>query len=479
MARPTNDQINFRQQLLQKLVDCRTSPSKFAETFLGYQPYDYNKGYLDASDKWLVYRAGRKVGKTQTTAAKALHFAWYAPYMGLGTVHDRCDILIVAPTQNQANIMFDMIKTLIHRSKILEGYILKEKADELWLQFIDGSGISRIYTRAAGERGDSIRGYVPHIIVADESAFIRRQVLTALIPAGIATNARVWMTSTPFGRAGYFYEACMRSRAGNQSVIDTGYYQSVGEGRWLQYHVPSMMNPLVKMNPDALEELKILTKDEYETEVMGNFLEVGNALIPRHLIMDAIGDYRMPFDVRYVMGVDVAGRGKDETVFIIIAYDTSGRVYVVETDSMASSTSIDVAGRAEELCNKYKGMIETVFIDNTALGQGAVTIATEKGLPVRGITFSWQEKETMYRTLVLLFENHKIKLGDADKLSYQLSYLQKEYTTAANRLKIVSEEHDDWPDALALACKAVDGGDAWATWDDEEGNPVGIDELFE
>ena len=478
MARPDKDKVDFRKNLLQTLLDCRQKPSKFASTFLGYEPFDYNAEYLDAPDKWIVYRAGRKVGKTQTTAAKCLHFAWYAPFMGIGTVKDRCDILIVAPTQNQANIMFDMIKTLVHRSEMLEGYILKEKADELWLEFIDGSGISRIYTRAAGERGDSIRGYVPHIIVADECAFIKRQVLTALIPAGIATNARVWMTSTPFGRSGYLYEACMHSRPGNKQARDNGIYQEDGKGRWLQFHVPSMMNPLVQKNPDALEELKLLTKDEYQVEVMGQFLEVGNALIPRHLITSAIGDYKMPPNVRYVLGVDIAGHGKDETVFIVIAYDDNGKVYVVESDSMASSTSIEVAGRAEEICRKYRGMIETVFMDHTALGHGAVSIAQEKGLPVRAVDFSYQEKEGMYRTLVLLFENGKIKLGAAEKLVYQLSYLQKEYTTGGNRLKVVSEEHDDWPDALALACKAVDAGDSWGTWENEDGSLAGIDDLF-
>ena len=85
-------------------------------------------------------------------------------------------------------------------------------------------------------------------------------------------------------------------------------------------------------------------------------------------------------------------------------------------------------------------------------------------MPVRGVTFSLKEKESMYNTLVTLFENGRIKLGHTDKLAYQLSYLQKEYTPN-NNLRVVSEEHDDFPDALALACKAVYAGDSWGLLD--------------
>ena len=457
MTRPTNEQEEFRKKLVENVLRCKDSGSAFAEEFLGYKPYEYNKGYLDARDKWIVYRAGRKVGKTQTTAAKVIHFAWFAPFM-LDTVDDRCEIVIVAPTQNQANIMFDMIKTLVNRSSILKNYVVKSKADEMWIRFINGGGMTKIFTRASGDKGASIRGYVPHVIIVDEASFVKRQVLTALIPAGMATDARVWLTSTPFGKAGYFYEACMNARAGSQKLKDNGWHNE--NGRWLQFHVSSLENPIVAKNPDALEELKMLTKDEYRLEVLGEFAEAGNALIPRELIYQAVGDYRLPNDVRYVIGVDIARSGKDETVFIVCAIDTQNNVYVVESYSEESSTMVNVVGKVGEFARKYGSQLDTIYMDETALGAGAVDLALSNGLPVRGVMFSLQEKERMYNTLVTLFENGRIKLGNADKLPYQLSYLQKDYTPN-NNLRVISEEHDDFPDALALSCKAVYAGDAW------------------
>ena len=70
----------------------------------------------------------------------------------------------------------------------------------------------------------------------------------------------------------------------------------------------------------------------------------------------------------------------------------------------------------------------------------------------------------MYKNLRLLFENHKIKLKQINKLVYQLSYLRREYTESGI-MKIKSDEHDDYPDSLVLACKAVASGDSWHVMD--------------
>ena len=112
MPRPTTEEITERKDLLQALTDCSKSPSKFSEMFLNHKVFDYNKKYVDCEDRFIVYRSGRQVGKTMSTAVKAIHFAFFAPLM-LKTVKDECTIVIAAPTQNQATIMFDRIRSLI------------------------------------------------------------------------------------------------------------------------------------------------------------------------------------------------------------------------------------------------------------------------------------------------------------------------------------------------------------------------------
>ena len=51
---------------------------------------------------------------------------------------------------------------------------------------------------------------------------------------------------------------------------------------------------------------------------------------------------------------------------------------------------------------------------------------------------------------------------------YQLSYLTREYTEAGI-MKIKSEEHDDYPDSLVLACRAVSTGAEWHVLDMTKG----------
>ena len=316
----------------------------------------------------------------------------------------------------------------------------------MWVNFLDNTGMSKIVTRATGEHGTTLRGYSPHCIIADECSFIKTDILRAFLPSGMATLARVWLTSTPFSKSGYFYEACQNSKLKNP------------DGLWTEFHVKSTDNPLVKEDPTFLEEIKRLTREEYVQEVEGEFLDIGNALIPNSLLREAVRDKKPEGKVSYFMGVDVARSGRDETVYTVVGVDQNDEVYVEDVSAEKQSNVVDVCGRINEMVRDYK--LETVFIDETGLGGGLIDLAREQDIPARGVVFSLQEKASMYKNLRLLFENHKITLKKVDKMVYQLSYLTREYTEAGI-MKIKSEEHDDYPDSLVLACRAVSSGNQW------------------
>ena len=445
MTRPTTEEVEEREQFMQTVADCATNPSKFSEIFLDHKLFDYNQKYVNCNDRFIVYRSGRQVGKTMSTAVKTIHFAFFAPLM-LETVKNECIIVIAAPTQNQATIMFDRIRSLIVNNEFLKGMIVRNTQSEMWVSFLDGRGMSKIITRATGETGTSLRGYSPHCIIADECSFIKTSILKAFLPSGMATHARVWLTSTPFSKSGYFYEACMNSKPSNP------------DGMWREFHVKSTDSPLIQEDPTFVEEIKKLTRDEYVQEVEGEFLDIGNALIPNALIKEAITDYSPKGRVNYYMGVDIARTGRDETVFTIVGVDENDIVFVEEVIAESQSNVVDVCGRVGDLCRDYK--IESVFVDETGLGGGLVDLAREQEIPVRGVVFSLQEKAEMYKNLRLLFENHRIKLKDINKLVYQLSYLRREYTETVI-MKIRSDEHDDYPDSLVLACRAMNAGGGW------------------
>lgn len=445
MPQPTKELVEERQQFMQSILDCVNKPSVFSEVFLGHKLFDYNKNYVDCMERFIVYRSGRQVGKTMSTAVKTVHFAFFAPLLS-ETVKNECIIVIAAPTQNQASIMFDRIRTLVVKNEFLSAYVVRNTQTELWLNFLDNTGISKIITRATGETGTGLRGYSPHVIIADECSFIKTDILRAFLPSGMATQAKVWLTSTPFSKAGYFYEACQNSKPRNP------------DGMWTEFHVKSIQNPLIQKDPTFIEEIKRLTREEYTQEVEGEFLDIGDALIPNSLITEAIVDGRPRGNVRYYMGVDVARTGRDETVFTVVKVDDDDVVFVEHVEAESQSNVVEVAGKIQDMVRDYR--IETVYIDETGLGGGLVDLCRERRVPVRGVMFSLQEKADMYKSLRLLFENHKIKLKQVNKLVYQLSYLRREYTETGI-MKIKSDEHDDYPDSLVLACRAVSAGGGW------------------
>ena len=80
---------------------------------------------------------------------------------------------------------------------------------------------------------------------------------------------RVWLTSTPFSKSGYFFEACQNAKPANP------------DGMWTEFHVKSTDSPLVQEDPAFIEEIKKLTRDEYVQEVEGDYtLKVGKGNPP-------------------------------------------------------------------------------------------------------------------------------------------------------------------------------------------------------
>jgi len=450
-ARPDKDIIEERKEFLEQIRECAKKPSRFSELFLDYKLHDYNAEYADSDEQFIICRYGRQAGKTASTAVKAIHSAFFAPLYSREENPKEFTILIVAPTQNQSAIMFDRIRSLISESDFLKQYIVKNTQTEIWVRFLDQTGVSRIITRAVGDTGMAIRGYSPSIIVVDEAAWIKTSIMEALLPSGFATHARVWITSTPFGKNNYFYKQHMDSRPSNP------------EGLWKEFHVKSTDNPMSKGNPLFENFIKNMTEDAYKQEVEGEFLDIGNALIPYNLLMEAISDKKPSGILRYFMGVDVSRSGRDETVFVIIAIDENDHVFVIDTYSEGQSNLVDLAGKIGEYTSNPIRPIETVYVDETGLGGGLIDLCHKRDLPIRGITFSLREKSKMFNNIRTLFENKRVRLNKMDDLFHQLSYLRREYTEEGI-MKVKTEDdkiHDDYADAFALACQAVIVGDQW------------------
>jgi len=449
MPRTPDEIKEAREEFVSDFVECVEKPSAFSEKFLGHKVFDYNKNYADSFDRYIVYRSGRQVGKTMTTAIKAIHFAFFAPLL-LDTVDKECTILIVAPTQDQAKIMYERIRTLITSSEFLSGFVVKNTQAEIGLRWLNDQGVTHIATKATGETGSSVRGYSPHVIIVDECSFIKEEILRALFPAGAATRARIWLTSTPFSKQGYFYKACMKSKKINGEVVDA-------KGQWTQFHVKSYDNPLIAADPEYLTFLESMTQEQYALEVEGEFLDIGNALIPHEMLMDALDDYKPKGQVRRYMGVDIARTGRDETVYCVMEVDENGIGRICHMEHESQSNVVDVAGRMEDLVKKWN--VEICYVDETGLGGGLIDLAQERSIPIRGQMFSLHAKEEMFKSLRVVFEKHQIR-NIGQTAVEQFSVMSREYTETGI-MKIKSDGKDDYADAIALVCLAISHGDQW------------------
>ena len=135
MGRPQKEVLEERQNFMQIVTDCAKDPALFSQVFLDHELFPYNKKYVNCNDRFIVYRSGRQVGKTMSTAVKTIHFAFFAPLM-LKTVKHECIILIAAPTQNQASIMFGRIRDLIMKNEFLRGYVVRDTQTEISMNFL-------------------------------------------------------------------------------------------------------------------------------------------------------------------------------------------------------------------------------------------------------------------------------------------------------------------------------------------------------
>jgi len=449
MGRPEDEVIEERKKFIGTIKECADKPSVFSKVFLDHVLHKHNAEYVDCNDRFIMYRSGRQAGKTMSTAVKAIHWAFFAPLRVYDKHQKEAIILIAAPTQNQATIMFDRIRGLILNSDFLAGFVVRNTQTEIWVRSLDQTMISKIITRATGETGATLRGYSPDVIIADECAFMKESIMIAFLPSGLAKHVSVWMTSTPFGMNNFFYRQHLDSRPLTK------------DGTWKEFHVRSIDNPFIADDPLFLSIIKKFTKDQYTQEVMGEFLDIGDALIPFTLLRDSITDKKPQGHARYYLGVDVARTGLDETVYTVVAVDEYDNIYVIETKAERQSNLVDVAGQIGDFCRRYN--IQTAYVDETGLGGGVVDLARRQDLPIRGVTFSLSEKSLMYKTVRRLFEQHRVKIPEAGELINQLGVLKAEYTEEG-KLKVKTEDisiHDDYADSFALACTSVSMDGTW------------------
>jgi hypothetical protein len=140
--------------------------------------------------RYQLVNAHRQGGKSLTVAVRCLHQALRVP----GSLS-----VIAAPTLRQASESVRRVRALLAALRLPD--VTQDTA--LAVELANASRILALPGSAEG----SVRGYTCGLVVVDEAARIKDELLDALRPMISTTSGALIMVSTPHGRRGAFFES--------------------------------------------------------------------------------------------------------------------------------------------------------------------------------------------------------------------------------------------------------------------------------
>jgi len=407
------------------------NPVGFQVAYLNQIPHKKQQEVLLSKHKNKIIVCGRRSGKSQMIAGELIRGAVLKLFPTQ---------ILIAPQYKQAIIVFDKIIELINKAEVYNDILKTIHSPHPKIIFKNNSFIDF----GSADNPDSLRGFAYDRVFKDESAFIKKGADAAIKPLTYDKGAPVWETTTPWGK-GDIWERWSRGMKGDE---DYGCF-----------HYNYKDNPY--LHEDGIKEIE---KDieEYgedsiytQCEIYGEFVEDRDVYFTRELIESCIEEYPIPIGISrfytYYMGVDFARMGADESAFITLNCK-DGYYKINDIIETKHKLLTDAIGRVKNLETEYNFM--KILLDETGLGSGPTDVLKEVfGYKVSGIHFSTKSKQDMYSNLRKLMSQGKLKIPNHKKLIFQLMDLRYEVMSSGD-LKLHHSEkgHDDFPDALALAC---------------------------
>ncbi|OPY36759.1 MAG: tRNA(Met) cytidine acetyltransferase TmcA [Methanoregula sp. PtaU1.Bin051] len=196
------------------------APSRWAEDVLRIAPDDWQRDVLNSSQKRCIINASRQAGKSTATAILALHTALF---------RSPATVIIISPSLSQSAESLKKVKGIL---PAVHPEITKD--NESRLEFANGSRLIALPGSSITSRGFS----AVDLLVVDEAARVVDEIYHAVRPLVATSNGRIILLSTPYARAGFFWEAW------------TG-----EEGDWQKIRVPA--TECKRISPEFLAEERL------------------------------------------------------------------------------------------------------------------------------------------------------------------------------------------------------------------------------
>ena len=418
----------------------------FQQTYLKQEPHIKQIEVLKSPHKNKIIVCGRRSGKTQMIAGEIIRGA---------ISHIYPKQMVIAPIYKQTLIVYYKILELMHKADVYDDIEKTTLSPRPQIVFKTGEFVDF----GSADNPDSLRGEAYDRLFKDESAFIKAGADAAIKPLTYDTGAPIWETTTPWGKG----EVWLRWMRGMKGDPDYGcFHYNYKDNIYLEEEgVKEIEKDIEEFGEDS----------EYvQCEIYGNFIEDRDAYFPRDMIMSCIEDYNLGASIHpkyaYALGVDIAGEGEDESVFISVQTHAGG-ILVHDIDNFLKNKPREIVGKVKMLDQSYHYF--KLCLDKTGMGEGPADFLRETlssnvvdDFRVEAIRFTTQMKMDMYSNLKKLMSQGRVKFPNHKKLIFQLLDLRYEIMTSGD-LKIHHSEkgHDDYPDALALACWACKDEAGW------------------
>ena len=378
---------------------------------------------------------GRRVGKTYVMARGAID----------RMIKKKTQVFIFSITEEQSMIIIAMAKEYL--GEIGTNSIKKSK------QFTNKKTItlkngSIMRCRAAGDTGDSGRGFEADILIVDEASRMGKFFWIAVRPLILMTAGEIWLGSTPYGKQGYFWE-----------MFNESYNLKLPEARFkVFYTTTEKVVRERKLTTSWTEErrtkvLSLLESDkrtmsklEYGQEYQGLFMEDLQQFFPDELIKKCQNASRpegISENREYFLGQDIARMGEDETTYCIGYLTDSTDPDLIQVENLVTQHTYltETFKNNLELDNKYD--FKKMFIDDEGIGIGVFDMMIDDDQLKRktvGINNSKRVidadgkekgilKTDLYFHLRTLMEKSKIRLLDDNSIFQSLKSVQYEYAT--------------------------------------------------
>lgn len=394
--------------------------ANFERLGLDWAPHPGQREFLENPARFKVLACGRRWGKTDACAAQIVA-SLFEPSP---TRH-----ILVAPTQDQANLLFERVLELY---EAIEGAAKPKVRRTPYPRATFGE---HRLTARSGHIARALRGNEATHIVVDEAAFVPESLVTDVImPMLATTDGFLTLISTPNGR-NHFWRFFQLGLAEQH-----GFWSRTG---------PSSESPLVSQRFLDIQR-SIVSDRVYRIEYEAEFVDSDQQFFRTEAIEQCVVDRLPEIDGPIVIGVDWAR--KHDATAVAVLRGTKARAVLLEAYLVHEAAWESLADRVARMIKRHPGAI--VLTDQTGVGDPMLEMLRRRlpDTPVSGLMFDNQVKTQMAFDLQAMFEHGRLSTLPNQELQRELQYYEMTQNDLGHyKFGAPQGLHDDLVTALMLA----------------------------